>query len=74
MKRYPEAEAVYREAIRLDPSLAIAHNNLSRALVKLGRHREAEAAAREAARLNPQFRANAVVTKVNRWITPEGRT
>jgi hypothetical protein len=57
------------------------HNNLGIVLVESKRlseaeaaFREAEAAAREAARLNPQFRANAVVTKVNRWITPEGRT
>jgi cytochrome c-type biogenesis protein CcmH/NrfG len=33
VNRYPEAEAAYREAIRLDPRHAEAHDNLERLLV-----------------------------------------
>ena len=52
-RRYADAEAASREAIRLDPGLAIAHNNLGAALRRLSRYPEAEAALREAIRLDP---------------------
>jgi tetratricopeptide (TPR) repeat protein len=51
--RYAEAEAAYKEAIRLNPGLADAHSSLGFALRSLGRYAEAEAACRKAIRLNP---------------------
>ena len=39
---YAEAEALYREAIDLDPTLAIAHTNLGNILFRRGRQRDAE--------------------------------
>ncbi len=39
---YDEAEALYREAIELDPLLAIAHTNLGNILFRRGRERDAE--------------------------------
>jgi Flp pilus assembly protein TadD len=53
--RYTEAEAAYREAIRLDPALADAHNDLGLVLRDTGRLAEAEAAYREAIRLDPDY-------------------
>jgi Flp pilus assembly protein TadD len=55
-RRYREAETAYREAIRLDPGLAMAHNNLGVVLKVLKRKREADAAFGEAARLDPAYR------------------
>jgi tetratricopeptide (TPR) repeat protein len=52
-KRYAEAEGATREAIRLDPGNANAHNGLGKALRSLKRCPEAEAAYREAIRLDP---------------------
>lgn len=49
-----EAEAVLREAIRLEPGSAEAHNNLAVVLGKLKKHKEALAEQREAARLDPE--------------------
>jgi tetratricopeptide (TPR) repeat protein len=51
--RYAEAEAAYREAIRLNPASAVARSNLGTVLRDLKRYPEAEAAYREAIRLNP---------------------
>ena len=51
--RYADAEAAYREAIRLDPGNADAHNDLGYLLVIVDRRLDAEAAYREAIRLNP---------------------
>jgi predicted O-linked N-acetylglucosamine transferase (SPINDLY family) len=59
--RFAEAEAVYREAIRLDPGHAEAHGNLGIALDDLGRAAEAEIVYRDAVRLapgNPALRSN----------------
>jgi Flp pilus assembly protein TadD len=53
--REREAEAAYREALRLRPNFPLAHYNLGGALLKQGREREAEAAFREALRLRPDF-------------------
>ena len=39
---YDEAEALYREAIELDPTLAIAHTNLGNILFRRGEDRSAE--------------------------------
>ena len=51
--RYADAEAAYREAIRLDPGNADAHNDLGYLYAIVNRRSEAEAAYREAIRLNP---------------------
>ena len=51
--RHAEAEAAYREAIRLDPGSAGAHHGLGRVLWDVKRLGEAEASLREAIRLNP---------------------
>jgi tetratricopeptide (TPR) repeat protein len=53
--RYEDAAAAFREAIRLEPELAGAHNNLGCALAALGRFEEAGAAFREAVRLRPDY-------------------
>jgi tetratricopeptide (TPR) repeat protein len=50
---YSEAEAAYREAIRLDPGDAWARNHLGDALYGQEKYAEAETAYREAIRLNP---------------------
>ena len=55
MGRYAEAEAAYREAIRIDPKFTWVWNSLGILLMDhLGRPAEAEAAYREAIRLNPK--------------------
>ena len=51
--RYADAEAAYREAIRLDPGNADAHNDLGYLFAIVNRRPEAEAAYREAICLNP---------------------
>ncbi len=68
LKRYPEAEAAFREAIRLDPANADAHGNLGIVLGELKRYREAEAAFREAIRLDP---ANADAQSALAWVLAE---
>jgi tetratricopeptide (TPR) repeat protein len=50
---YSEAEAAFREAVRLDPGNADAHTDLGDALHRQGKYSEAEAASREAIRLDP---------------------
>jgi Flp pilus assembly protein TadD len=50
-----EAEASYREALRLRPNYPEAHNNLGNALYSVGRPAEAEPSYREAVRLKPDF-------------------
>ncbi len=50
-----EKERLYREAIRIDPSYARAHNGLGTVLADTGRNTEAEAAYREAIRLDPNY-------------------
>jgi cytochrome c-type biogenesis protein CcmH/NrfG len=51
--RYADAEAAYREAIRLDPLRAAARTRLGHVLHKTKRLAKAEAAYREAIRLDP---------------------
>jgi Flp pilus assembly protein TadD len=52
-KQYPEAEELYREAVRLEPENARFHNDLATALFAQHKSDEAEAAEREALRLDP---------------------
>jgi tetratricopeptide (TPR) repeat protein len=54
-QRYAEAEAAYRAAIALDPSLAPAYVGLGAALHGLGRHAEADFAYQAATRLDPSL-------------------
>lgn len=54
-RRYPEAEAAAREALRLAPDYPEAHNNIAAACLALGRYPEAIAAAETAVRLKPDF-------------------
>ncbi|CEG11502.1 hypothetical protein MSIBF_A1490001 [groundwater metagenome] len=54
-KRFEEAEKEFREAIRLNPNYADAHNNLGNLLIILNRYEEAEKEFREAIRLNPNY-------------------
>jgi|GEM_PF-1889221 len=53
--RLAEAESCCRQAIRLNPTFAEAHNNLGMILYYRGRYPEAEAAHREAIRLKPDY-------------------
>ena len=53
MKRYSEAEAAYREAIRALPDNAYAYNGLGNVLRATKRYREAAAAYRYAIRIDP---------------------
>lgn len=53
--RLTEAEACFREAIRLDPNHAIAHAELGGTLAELGKSAEAEARCREALRLSSNY-------------------
>jgi len=52
-RRFKEAEAMFREAIRRKPDYFLAHYNLGFVLRHQKRAKEAEAAGREAIRLNP---------------------
>jgi tetratricopeptide (TPR) repeat protein/uncharacterized caspase-like protein len=53
-RRYAEAEAQFREAIKEDPNNPLHHNNLGFALYPQRKYEQAEAAFREALRLNPK--------------------
>ena len=53
--RIQEAIASYREALRLEPEYAEAHNNLGRALKDVGRNEDALAHANRALRLKPDY-------------------
>jgi tetratricopeptide (TPR) repeat protein len=53
--RPQEAEAEYREALRLKPGWPLSHYNLGTALLRQGRPQEAEAECREAFRLQPDY-------------------
>jgi|GEM_PF-2583064 len=55
LKRYEEAEKEYGEAIKINPNLAEAHNNLGLLLDDLNRYEEAEKEYREAIRINPNY-------------------
>jgi tetratricopeptide (TPR) repeat protein len=55
LKRYDEAEKEYREAIRINPNLAVPHYNLGNLLKDLKRYDEAEKEYREVIRINPNF-------------------
>ena len=50
-----EAEASFREAIRLDPKYVLAHNGLGNLLKKLGKDADAEASYREAIKVDPKY-------------------
>jgi tetratricopeptide (TPR) repeat protein len=52
--RYPDAEAAYSEAIRVDPGNSYAHKKLGDVLSFTDRYPEAEVAYREAIRLDPE--------------------
>jgi Flp pilus assembly protein TadD len=53
--RFGEAEEAFREAIRLDPAIAGAHNGLGMVLRGKRRREEAMEAFREAIRLDPDL-------------------
>src|SRR5262249_36010153 len=53
-RRYREAEARDREALKLQPDYHVAHYNLGNSLLGQRRYREAELAYHEATRLNPK--------------------
>jgi predicted O-linked N-acetylglucosamine transferase (SPINDLY family) len=53
--KFPEAIAAYREAIRIDPSLAIFHCGLGDVLIEQGNLDEAVAAYRQAVRIDPSL-------------------
>jgi Flp pilus assembly protein TadD len=53
LERFKEAEVDYRQAVRLQPSFALTHNNLGTALARQGKLAEAVAEFREALRLDP---------------------
>jgi 2-polyprenyl-3-methyl-5-hydroxy-6-metoxy-1,4-benzoquinol methylase/regulator of sirC expression with transglutaminase-like and TPR domain len=53
--RLKEAEASYRQTIRLNPNLAKAHNNLGIIMKKQGRLEEAEASYRQAIKFKPDL-------------------
>lgn len=53
--RFDEAEACFRQAIKLKPDLAIAYNNLGLALHDQGKLDEAEANLHKALQLSPDF-------------------
>jgi len=55
LKEYDEAEKEYREAIRINPNFAGAHNNLGNLLANLQQYDEAEKEYREAIRINPNY-------------------
>jgi predicted O-linked N-acetylglucosamine transferase (SPINDLY family) len=55
MGRQEEAEAGYRQALRVRPDFALAHNNLGLLLAEEGRYQEALASIGEALRLQPDF-------------------
>jgi Flp pilus assembly protein TadD len=54
LRRYTDAEAAYREAIRLDPDMACAHSDLGYLLQTTHRYLQAEEEYREALRLDPE--------------------
>jgi Flp pilus assembly protein TadD len=55
MGRTEDAEAEYREALRINPDDAEAHYNLGNLLKETGRTEDAEAEYREAIRINPDY-------------------
>jgi tetratricopeptide (TPR) repeat protein len=63
-----EAIGLYQAAIRADPRLADAYNNLAAALCEVGRYEEAEANFREAIRVRTQYpEAHANLGALLRW-------
>lgn len=54
LQRFAEAEAAFREAVRVDPGYARAQGNLAASLLKRNKPAEALAAASEAIRLQPE--------------------
>ena len=58
LNKFEEAEKEYREAIKINPDYADAHNNLGALLQNLKRYEETEKEFREAIKINPNY-ANA---------------
>jgi len=68
MKRMPEAAAVYRKALSLDPNMPETHKNLALTLCELGQYAEALDEYRQAVRLapnDPDILAGAGLTFLN---------
>ncbi len=57
MGRKEDAEAEYRDALRINPDYVAAHNNLGTLLGEMGRKEDAEAEYREALRINSNYAA-----------------
>ncbi|HEX5102301.1 MAG TPA: tetratricopeptide repeat protein, partial [Pirellulaceae bacterium] len=55
-QKYSEAEAFFRESIRLSPDKVLVHCGLGCSLVEQRKFAEAETTLREALRLDPQHR------------------
>jgi len=54
-RNFEEAEKEFREAIKINPNYADAHNNLGILLQNLNRYEEAEKEYRESIRINPNY-------------------
>ena len=54
-RRHPEAEAVYRRTLEIEPGMAVVRNNYGNLLGEIGRFEEAEAAYRHAIAAQPSF-------------------
>jgi eukaryotic-like serine/threonine-protein kinase len=73
---WKEAEAEYRETIRLNPSDAYAHTKLGVSLLEQDKPKEAEAACRDAVQLEPElvwahFYLGAALNKQQMWAEAE---
>ncbi len=55
LNEFEEAEKEYREAIRINPNYADAHNNLGNLFCHLKQYREAEKEYKEAIKINPNY-------------------
>lgn len=78
-KRWMEAEAEYRRALKLEPKNAALRDSLAWALVSLNRLPEAEAELREAVRLQPDSsewhgRLGRILMEQKRWPEAEAET
>ena len=53
--KYQEAIESYKQAIEIDPDLALAHNNLGLAYCELGKYEEAIESHMQAIRIDPDY-------------------